>query len=53
GDLYAAGFLHGYTEGMDLTACARIGGMAAAEVIQHLGPRPQVSLKDMLVGESF
>ena len=53
GDLYAAGFLHGYTEGRDLTACARIGGMAAAEVIQHLGPRPAVSLKEMLLGESF
>ncbi|EFL89201.1 adenosine kinase [Ahrensia sp. R2A130] len=53
GDLYAAGFLHGYTEGHDLTACARIGGMAAAEVIQHLGPRPAVSLKEVLVGENF
>lgn len=48
GDLYAAGFLFGLTSGRDLADCARIGGMAAAEVIQHIGPRPQESLKDML-----
>ena len=48
GDLYAAGFLYGLTHGRDLADCARIGGLAAAEVIQHIGPRPQVSLKDLL-----
>ena len=48
GDLYAAGFLYGLTNGRTLKDCARIGGLAAAEVIQHIGPRPQVSLKDML-----
>ena len=48
GDLYAAGFLFGLTQGRDLADCARIGGLAAAEVIQHIGPRPQVSLKDLL-----
>lgn len=48
GDLYASGFLYGLTTGRDLADCARIGGMAAAEVIQHIGPRPQESLKDML-----
>lgn len=48
GDLYASGFLFGLTQGRDLVDCARIGGLAAAEVIQHIGPRPQVSLKDLL-----
>ena len=48
GDLYAAGFLHGLTTERSLADCARIGGLAAAEVIQHIGPRPQASLKDML-----
>lgn len=48
GDLYAAGFLYGLTSGKDLRTCARIGGLAAAEVIQHIGPRPQVSLKDLM-----
>lgn len=48
GDLYAAGFLYGLTQGRELPDCARIGGMAAAEVIQHIGPRPQANLKDLL-----
>ncbi|MFQ5763595.1 MAG: adenosine kinase [Rhodospirillales bacterium] len=45
GDAYAAGFLFGLTSGRDLAACARIGGIAAAEVISHLGARPDGSLK--------
>jgi len=48
GDLYAAGFLYGFTQGRNLSDCARIGGLAAAEVIQHIGPRPQVNLNDLL-----
>lgn len=44
GDLYAAGFLYAYTSGKDLEACAKYGGLAAAEVISHLGARPEVSL---------
>jgi sugar/nucleoside kinase (ribokinase family) len=44
GDLYAAGFLFGLTHGADLEACARLGGLAAAEVISHMGPRPQADL---------
>ena len=48
GDLYAAGFLFGLSQGRSLEDCAKIGGLAAAEVIQHIGPRPQVSLKDLL-----
>ena len=48
GDLFAAGFLYGYTHGRDLNNCARIGAMAAAEVISHLGARPEVPLRDLL-----
>lgn len=53
GDLYAAGFLFGLTNGRSLVDCAKIGGMAAAEVIQHIGPRPQVSLAEMLSQQSL
>lgn len=48
GDLYASGFLYGLTHDRNYADCARIGGLAAAEVIQHIGPRPQVSLSDLL-----
>jgi sugar/nucleoside kinase (ribokinase family) len=44
GDLFAAGFLAGLARGADHATCARLGGFAAAEVIQHLGARPQVDL---------
>ncbi|MEQ9640738.1 MAG: adenosine kinase [Alphaproteobacteria bacterium] len=44
GDYYAAGFLHGLTSGRSLADCARIGGIAAAEVIAHLGARPDTDL---------
>lgn len=47
GDLYAAGFLFGLTNGRELGECAILGGIAAAEVIQHIGPRPHVSLKEL------
>ncbi len=44
GDLFAAGFLYGLTTGRDLATCARLGSMAAAEVISHFGARPETSL---------
>jgi sugar/nucleoside kinase (ribokinase family) len=44
GDLYAAGFLFGHTQGYDLETSARLGSLAAAEVISHLGARPEQSL---------
>jgi adenosine kinase len=47
GDLFAAGFLCGLTRGADDRTCGRLGGLAAAEVIQHLGARPETSLKDL------
>lgn len=48
GDVYAAGFLYGYTEGMSMAQCGQLGSIAAAEVISHIGPRPHVSLKDLI-----
>lgn len=48
GDLFAAGFLRGLTQGKPLTDCARIGAIAAAEVISHVGPRPLVPLVGLL-----
>jgi sugar/nucleoside kinase (ribokinase family) len=44
GDLYAAGFLRGLTTGRDPRTCARLGGICAAEVISHVGARPQADL---------
>ena len=40
GDLYASGFLFGYTRGFDMRRCAELAGLAAAEIIGHLGARP-------------
>jgi sugar/nucleoside kinase (ribokinase family) len=45
GDLFAAGFLIGLARGKDHRTAARLGALAAAEVIQHIGARPAVSLK--------
>ena len=45
GDLYAAGFLHGYTAGMDLKTAGQIASLCAAEVIAHVGARPEADLK--------
>jgi len=45
GDLYAAGFLFGFARGREPAACARLGGAAAAEVVTHLGARPQRPLR--------
>ncbi|MDO8363071.1 MAG: adenosine kinase [Actinomycetota bacterium] len=48
GDLFAAGFLFGYTRDLPLHECAKLGAIAAAEVISHVGPRPLVELKSLL-----
>ena len=45
GDLYAAGFLHGYTQGLDLKTCGDLGSLAAGLVIQQVGPRPRQNLR--------
>jgi sugar/nucleoside kinase (ribokinase family) len=47
GDLFAAGFLSGLARGADDRNCGRLGALAAAEVIQHLGARPEMSLRDL------
>ncbi|MEA1833213.1 adenosine kinase [Methylobacterium durans] len=44
GDLFAAGFLAGHARGLDYVTSARLGALAAAEVIQHIGARPQSDL---------
>jgi sugar/nucleoside kinase (ribokinase family) len=44
GDQFAAGFLHGLSTGRDLETCGRMGVIAAAEVISHMGPRPEADL---------
>lgn len=45
GDLYAAGFLYGYTAGFDLKRCGDLGSLAAGLVIQQVGPRPRENLR--------
>ena len=45
GDLFASGFLYGITNGLDPEASGRLGGLCAAEVISHLGARPQADLR--------
>ena len=49
GDLFAAGFLFGLVRGASHEAAGRLGALAAAEVIQHIGARPQTSLKELAV----
>src|SRR5271166_6022127 len=44
GDMFAAGFLAGLARGADMTTCGRLGALAAAEIIQHLGARPEAPL---------
>jgi len=45
GDSYAAGFLYGYVAGLGAERSARLGGLAASEVVSHLGARPVSSLE--------
>jgi sugar/nucleoside kinase (ribokinase family) len=47
GDLYAAGFLFGLTQGRDMETCGKLGGLAAAEIISHVGARPETSLAEL------
>lgn len=48
GDLFAAGFLYGFTQDMDPYQCGLLGTMAAAEIISHMGARPEKQLKTLL-----
>jgi sugar/nucleoside kinase (ribokinase family) len=47
GDLYASGVLYGLAQGLDLPTCGRLGSLAAAEVIAHVGARPMVPLTEL------
>jgi sugar/nucleoside kinase (ribokinase family) len=47
GDLFASGFLYGYTQGYDLATCGRLGSICAAEIISHMGARPDADLKTL------
>ena len=53
GDLFAAGFLAGLSRGADYRNAARLGALVAAEVIQHLGARPETSLKALAQENGF
>ena len=53
GDLFAAGFLFGLVRGAGFEAAGRLGALAAAEVIQHLGARPEISLKALAQDNGF
>ena len=48
GDLYAAGFLYGLTKGAPPSLCGQLGSLAAAEVVGHIGARPETSLKKLV-----
>ncbi|WP_299046869.1 adenosine kinase [uncultured Tateyamaria sp.] len=45
GDQFAAGFIYGMATGRDMATCGRMGNLCAAEVISHIGPRPQIDMK--------
>jgi len=47
GDLFAAGFLYGIVRGAPLEKAGRLGALAAAEVISHLGAQPKFSLRSL------
>lgn len=53
GDQYAAGFMFGLSRGRSLQQCGQLAGLAAAEVISHYGPRPQVSLKELAASKGY
>ncbi|MCA8914988.1 MAG: adenosine kinase [Planctomycetes bacterium] len=48
GDLFAAGFLYGYTHGKPLADCGRIAAICAAEIISHVGARPEANLAELV-----
>ncbi len=49
GDLYAAGFLYGYTHGRDFETCGRTASLAAGEIISHIGARPETPLAELVL----
>jgi len=53
GDLFAAGFLFGYSRGFDNARSARLGALAAAEIISHVGARPEADLKKLAIDKGL
>jgi sugar/nucleoside kinase (ribokinase family) len=53
GDLFAAGFLYGLTSGRDRLTAARMGCLAAGEVISHVGARPEADLRALFAAEGL
>ncbi|MGD8860411.1 MAG: adenosine kinase [Myxococcales bacterium] len=51
GDLYAAGFLYGYTRGKHPAECGRLGAVCAAEIVSHFGARPEANLAELAAGK--
>jgi sugar/nucleoside kinase (ribokinase family) len=51
GDLYAAGFLHAYTRGLGPVECGRLGSLCAAEIISHVGARPERPLRALFASD--
>jgi len=47
GDAFAAGFLRAYTQDLDLSACGRLGNLAAGRIITHFGARPERPMGDL------
>jgi 5-methyltetrahydropteroyltriglutamate--homocysteine methyltransferase len=53
GDLYASGFLYGWTHGADPATCGELGSLAASEIVGHIGARPETSLRELMGGLGF
>ena len=53
GDQFAAGFLYGLATNRDLEVCAKMGNLCAAEVIGHVGPRPQIDMMKVFQDEGL
>ena len=53
GDQFAAGFLFGLVSGRDMATCGKMGNLCAAEVISHVGPRPEVPMMQVFRREGL
>ncbi|MBJ7417128.1 MAG: adenosine kinase, partial [Niveispirillum sp.] len=53
GDLFAAGFLYGYTQGRSPSDCARLGAICAGEIITHYGARSEVNLAELVASKGL